>query len=398
MSENTELVVSGRPSAVAPWADRQDVRELAERLQAMMPGAQKLTQPEALALAQAAVAHGLDPFNGELWYLKDKRGNPLGLMAGIKGHRRAAHRQMREEGGGNYWPEFEGPLNVDEKTALNIPKAALAFRCKLRDTSTINEYVSTIERLMASQLPWEIVQEVVGSRPYTVGIGFATPGEPSKMTTAQLAMKRAEADALKRRFDLPFGEAVGVGNDDGGTFVTEEENGQLSPPTINRILTKDAQDGEWETVEPPPAETEQPEQEQKPTNGNRPYPPAKVRQGVRQRAAWIKGEADDWSDAKRQPDDKQAPPDEQDVKRVAAMIGDAFSDNKDNSRHSVLLYLFDVDSTKLLTEAEAKACLIWLQAEAGAWKPSGKAAEECRLILRETLVEQGQQELALSGS
>jgi hypothetical protein len=374
------VVVSRQPSAVAPWADRQDIRELAERLQTMMPGAQRLTQVEALTLAQAAVAHGLDPFNGELWFLKDKRGNPMGLMAGIKGHRRAAHKQMRDEGGGNYWPEFEGPLSVDEKAALNIPKPALAFRCKLRDTATINEYIGGIERLMATGLPWEVVQEIVGARPYTVGVGFASPSEPSKMTTAQLAMKRAEADALKRRFDLPFGEAVGFGGDDGAEFAVDEDAVVL-PTEVNNILHEEAEEGEWDEV--------------KPTNGDRPYEPFKVRQGVRMRAKWIKGDADDWSDAHRQPDDEQQPPDQQEMQRVAAMIGEAFQDNKDNSRHSVLDYLFGVNSTKALIDAEVKACLAWLEIEAGAWHPSGMAAEECRLILRQTLREQGQQEMEL---
>jgi hypothetical protein len=220
------IVVSKQPSAVAPWADRGEVRELAERLQTMIPGGQKLTHVEALTLAQAAVAHGLDPFNGELWFLKDKQGKPMGLMAGIKGHRRSAHRQMREEGGGNYWPEFEGPLSVDEKAAVGIPKDALAYRCKIRDTQTVDQYVSQIERLMKTGLPWEIVEGIVGKKPFTEGIGFAQPSERSKMTLVQRAQKRAEADALKRRFDLPFGIAVGMNGDAviEGEFVVEEDD------------------------------------------------------------------------------------------------------------------------------------------------------------------------------
>lgn len=232
--EDSKVLVTKKVSAIAPWADRADVRELAERLQAMMPGGSRLTQVEALTLAQAAVAHGLDPLNGELWYLKDKQGRPLGLMAGIKGHRRAAHRQVQEEGGGNYWPDFEGPLALDEKMALGIPKGALAFRCKIRDTRTINEYIGEIERLMAAGLPWEAVESIVGARPYTAGVGYAEPTERSKMTLVQRAMKRAEADALKRRFDLPFGVAVGMGGDNNGVyidaeFVVEEEPEAESP-------------------------------------------------------------------------------------------------------------------------------------------------------------------------
>lgn len=232
MSNDKALATTG-VSAIAPWADRGDVRELAERLQKMMPGAKALTPPEALSLAQASLAHGLDPFNGELWWIPGS-----GLMAGIKGLRRGAHRELEKEGGGNYWPEYE-QLDVDEKTALGIPPDALAFRCKIRDTQTVNHYVSEIERLLAAKVPWEVVEQIVGSRPYTEGVGYAEKRERSKMTLVQRAMKRAEADALKRRFDLPFGASVGISTDSNATVVSEfvtEEQGE--PETPEQTLAK----------------------------------------------------------------------------------------------------------------------------------------------------------------
>jgi hypothetical protein len=246
-TKQVTLVTAPQPSAVAPWADRGDVRELAERLQTMIPGGQKLTQVEALTLAQAAVAHGLDPFNGELWFLKDRQGKPMGLMAGIKGHRRAAHRQMREEGGGNYWPEFVGPLSVDEKAALGIPPDALAYRCKIRDTQTVNQYVNEIERLLTAGLPWDVVEGIVGKKPYTEGIGYAQPSEHSRMTLVQRAQKRAEADALKRRFDLPFGVGVGAHGDAviEGDFVIEEDDApRISQEAQERAETEI--EAEWD--------------------------------------------------------------------------------------------------------------------------------------------------------
>lgn len=226
MNESTELTISQKHSGIAPWSSRDDVRELAGRLQKMMPGAKALTPPEALSLAQAAVAHELDPFNGELWFLPGS-----GLMAGIKGHRRAAHKQMKNEGGGNYWPEFE-QIPTDQKASLGIPQDALAFRCKIRDTQTVNQYVSEIERLLDKNIPWEVVENIVGKKPYTEGIGYAQPSERSKMTLVQRAMKRAEADALKRRFDLPFGDAVGANGDSDiidAEFVVEQKTEDKSP-------------------------------------------------------------------------------------------------------------------------------------------------------------------------
>jgi len=350
----------------------------------MMPGAQRLTKVEALSLAQAAVAHGLDPFNGELWFLKDKSGKPLGLMAGIKGHRRSAHRQMKEEGGGNYWPDFD-VLDTDEKAMLGIPPDALAYRCRIRDTHTIEHYVSQIERLLKAGLDWDIVSDLVGSRPYTEGIGYAQRSERSKMTLVQRAMKRAEAEALKRRFDLPFGVAVGTTDSLDvieGEFITEEQDSQ--PRISQEAAEKAAKDT------PPPA--------------SRPYDPAQIRLRLRNNGGWVKGEADDYSDAHRPPDDQQEPPDKRLVQRIAALMGKALqrpdSGDTDLERHLVLSWVFSVEHTGLLTAKEAQATARWLEAPAGengkpSWTPSGVASEECRLVLHEAMKNAGQQELEM---
>ena len=53
--------------SLTKFGDREEIRELADRLKMMMPGGVQYTQTEALTLAQIAVAHDLDPFNGEAW-------------------------------------------------------------------------------------------------------------------------------------------------------------------------------------------------------------------------------------------------------------------------------------------------------------------------------------------
>lgn len=380
-----------KTSAITPWAARQDVRELGERLQTMMPGAQRLTKVEALSLAQAAVAHGLDPFNGELWFLKDKSGKPLGLMAGIKGHRRSAHRQMKEEGGGNYWPDFD-VLDTDEKAALGIPPDALAYRCRIRDTHTIEHYVSQIERLLKAGLDWDIVSDLVGSRPYTEGIGYAQKSERSKMTLVQRAMKRAEAEALKRRFDLPFGIAVGTTDSLDvieGEFVTEEQDNQ---PRISQEAAEKAAEDTLPTTN---------------DKFSRPMNPTDTRYSLRFLGGWVKGEDDKYADAHRPPDDQQSPPDNRLVQRIAAMMGKALArpegGDTDLERHLCLQYLFGIERTGLLTDREAQATAKWQEAfpagqgEDGkdAWMPSGVASEECRLVLYQAMKDCGQQEMDL---
>lgn len=192
--------------------DRKEVDKLSMTIRELMPGGSKLTVVEAQSLAQVALLHGLDPFNGEVWYLKYEDGRSIGIMAGIKGHRRAAHRQLDHEGGGNFWCEFD-LLSPDDKKAMQIPDNAIAYRCRLFDSVSLRLYTEIIERLCKAGIPWADVKSLAGDRPLSTGYGYFTPGEKSKMKPSACAMKRSEADALRRRFDLPFGSAVGVNGD-----------------------------------------------------------------------------------------------------------------------------------------------------------------------------------------
>ncbi len=205
----SELTVIKKESKIAPWGDRAEVREIAKRIQLMVPGGKKLSEEQALALAQGAVAHGLDPFNGEIWYIPGS-----GLMAGIKGLRKAARQQLD----GNFWPEFDQINDPDERNLLLIPEGALAFRCIIRDSETIMVYAEAWKKLAAEKIPAEIIQQIIGKRPYTEGVGYLKKGESTRMDPVQCAMKRAEADAMKRRFDLPFA----IPSDPNGSIIDGE--------------------------------------------------------------------------------------------------------------------------------------------------------------------------------
>ena len=175
----------------------------------------------------------------------------------------------------------------------------------------------------------------------------------------------------------------------------------LAPPEIEEIsegMLIDEATGEVLDVEASgPAEEPEPEAE---SNDSRPYDPAQIRLRLRNNSKWAKGEADDFSDARRQPDDEQEPPLPKLVQRLAALMGKALArpegGNTDLERHSVLGYLFGVDSTSLLTALEASATARWLQAADMAWAPSDIASEECRLVLREALEDAGQMKLEIS--
>lgn len=188
--------------AIVNYGSRDLVKELGERLRKMMPGTASLTENEALTVAQIAIAHDLDPFNGEVWGIKgdDKW---YGVMVGIKGLRKSAN---REAGRLNfsYWTEF---IQVDP-SEVGASKEAIVYKCIIRDTQAMQAYGKSINILTTSGIPYTQALEMVGKAPMTVGIGIATPGERSKMAIHPRARKRAEADALKQRFDLQFQGAM----------------------------------------------------------------------------------------------------------------------------------------------------------------------------------------------
>lgn len=199
----TQTMVANQTLQV--WGTRDEVRELTERLQLMLPGGKNLNQNDVRALAQGAVAHGLDPLNGEIWMIQGR-----GLMIGVKGLRKKAREQVQ----GNFWIEFREIINAEERQRYGIADGALAFEARLFDSENIRTYTEAVGMMTKAGIPWEAVKDMIGCKPYTSGIGVLKPTEPTKMERVQCAMKRAEADALKRRFDVPFGLMQGVEEDD----------------------------------------------------------------------------------------------------------------------------------------------------------------------------------------
>jgi len=217
-------------SGLIVWGSRDEVRELNERLKIMLPGGEKLNDKQRLALAQASIAHSLDPFNGEIYMIPGS-----GLMIGIKGLRKKAHEQVQ----GNFWPNFREISNEDERNRLLIPEGALAFEARLFDSENIRLYVEAVSQLLKAGIPWEAVKEMIGDKPYTSGIGIFRKGEKTRMEPVQCAMKRAEADAIKRRFDVPFGLAVDVESDTDAEYA-----GNWSDAIDGDVVQHDATDEE----------------------------------------------------------------------------------------------------------------------------------------------------------
>ena len=229
MSENNGKEVVKSSSALSPFGTREEVRELMVRMQTMLPGGMKLNKGEITALAQASVAHGLDPLNGEIWIIPGR-----GVMIGVKGLRKKARQQVQ----GNFWIDFREITDPDTMQRWGVPDKALAFEARLFDTENIRTYVETVERMTKAGIPWDGVKGMLGERPYTTGIGFVNTGEPTKMSRVQCAMKRAEADALKRRFDVPFGLSVESDTDEvvyGGDWSPGVIEGTATEAVVDKV-------------------------------------------------------------------------------------------------------------------------------------------------------------------
>ena len=95
MSDDTKTAVvptKAKDLSRAEFGTREDIAALGGRVQAMMPGGDKLSKVEAMATAQYALTVGANPFRGEIYAYKDSRGK-LQLVEGYKLLVRWAKRQ-----------------------------------------------------------------------------------------------------------------------------------------------------------------------------------------------------------------------------------------------------------------------------------------------------------------
>jgi hypothetical protein len=191
-------------AGLSVYGNRSEVKELSDRIGKMLPSVRELGNAGALALAQVAFSMGLNPFTGEIWAIPQKKnGKVVGfsIMAGIKGLRRAARKQSEKMGGVYpfYRPRFR-MLSEEEKEMAELGEKDRGLICEL-------------ELILPPSHPFF----KPGYERFIIeGIGIVRANERSMMERIQLLRKRAEADALKMAFDLPFG-------DSGDGFAIEAE-------------------------------------------------------------------------------------------------------------------------------------------------------------------------------
>lgn len=238
---------------IQQYGDSNEVYSLAKRIKVMVPGGSKLSDSEAQALAQVSLVTQCNPFIGEIWYIPGR-----GPMIGIKGARRHGNETVKRAGGESaYFTAELKPCAGDVAGYKgDIKDLAAAYECIVEDSVSTKLYqamfIETLNALRASGSPDPVgeAREICGKRPQWKGYGYSTVSENSKMNKQALAMKRAEADGLKHRFDIPFGADVANGD----TAMEVEGSWTESTPSAMAVTVDEAF----------PVEVQEPQAEDKP--------------------------------------------------------------------------------------------------------------------------------------
>ena len=192
---NTALAITDS-AAIQQYQDRDDVRELGDRLMAMHPAALEVGKPAMLAAAQLALMLGANPLPGvnEMHVWKDNKGRPC-MSLGINYWRRKA-----QEWGGILWQQQPRAMRPNEATEYSIPQGVTAAICRgVRTEDMI--------RFKALGFTTNEIWDMCGA----TGIGTVTANEYAKQGRPLLwtATKRAETDLLRQLFPAQFGNVAG---------------------------------------------------------------------------------------------------------------------------------------------------------------------------------------------
>ena len=244
MIDGTNLPVKTSVTELARLGRKKEIRELSRRLADLSPGGISLTGDEALALAQYSWSLGANPLVGEAWLLKNhKTGKVLGLMPGIRLHRRRAD-EKDERTNDARWIEYTNISDPDERATFAIPQNAMAIKARLYRQSTTKTYADAAAKLADAGASWDDIKNVLGTKPYIEGVGILTKQEmdamnrdQNKMPHKQRCEKRAEAHALKQAYHLPFGYVAlsdeGLGISEGATLDEYIIEGSFTDVPVN---------------------------------------------------------------------------------------------------------------------------------------------------------------------
>ena len=178
MTEEKQGLATRAHTELDGYGEIEDIREMTSRIRKMVPNADKIGADGCLALAQASIALGLNPFIGEVWAIP-QGGGKFALSPGIKGLRKKAHEQ------GKYDTRIR-KATPEELDGVTMNPGDIARACDL---------------YLLTPVAMEVMR-LTGREVMFTGLAVIRTNDSTKMEHIQCVRKRAEADALKQAFDL----------------------------------------------------------------------------------------------------------------------------------------------------------------------------------------------------
>jgi len=221
--QSQETAITTPDLDIEGWGSRDDIAALSRRIKSMMPGGDKMSTAQAMALAQYAITLDANPFRGEIYGFVS-RGRFV-LVDGYKLLVRWAKRQY------NYSEKYE------ELTGDELPAGAIGYRCWiLRDDQR-----QVLRDLVLVGAEFQEAFEVAA----TPAVGVVTkadrtnrqgqPVDPPKgWTWEQVARKRALKNALNLSHGAPSPREIARETWMVGDTETAPEDWQEASPDLPR--------------------------------------------------------------------------------------------------------------------------------------------------------------------
>ncbi|RME71831.1 MAG: hypothetical protein D6784_14590 [Chloroflexi bacterium] len=225
---NTDIITIDVPH-VEVWGTREEVAALGKRIKAMLPGGEKLTPEQAMAMAQYAVITDANPFRGDFYGMVDRRGN----FTFVEGYKLLVRWAKRICG----YTERYVPLSAAEKRQMGLRDEDIAYRCHiLRDDQkdTLREFIQ-MGATFAEAYDIVTTQAVgVVTREDRVTRDGKPIDPPKGWTWDQVAQKRALKNALNLSHGAPSPRELAAESWKVGDTETRPEDWQDAPPEIAR--------------------------------------------------------------------------------------------------------------------------------------------------------------------
>lgn len=392
MTEQSKMPVlfRGKVDEANPLARYQSsraVRIVADRILAL--DSQGIEKKEAILVAQACLVHRLNPFppRPEIHYWMDTWTDRNGIeqrRLNIMEHREATIRKAEENArrDGTYLeaPRFFHITDNTTKESLGFDITEKVCRCEVSDHRQVSEYYKQRLQFKDEGLDSKEIDKRIGKVPdHYVGWGSLTTKEvtdckKAKFNAVNKLQKRAYVESLKQKWAplVNIDEMIEGAPDDDDAYIIDAE--WIDAPV--------AEDIPFNGVDPdaPPFQDDQDEM----LGQQRPYEPEYTKNRVQTKAEHHHEQGNAASD-----------------KQFGLAIGClnlcfAGDEQSDAKRRSVLAYLFDVDSGKVLSGPQILALIDWLEPSkdsGDAYAPSALAEQEANKIVTVRMEDLGQESL-----